>query len=146
MAPLSPAAPDMPAPLDRRDEMLIALRPQVEVALSFGSEVEAFQHQVLRPVLKLQNDALLEAFLAYTGASGMCLAPDRVPAFVQEQLRRNLQLKELLSGMVCGMFTRSEHQFYLQQRAEIRRRINGLLLQRLTDQMQKYAERAGEIE
>jgi hypothetical protein len=136
----------MAPPFERPDELLLALRPQVEVLPSFGSEVEAFQHQVLRPVLKLQNDLLREAFIAYVGASGLSLPRERMARFVQEQFRRNLQLKELLGGMVCGMFTRSEHQFYLQHRAEVRKRINSLLLQRLTDQMQKYAGPAGEIE
>jgi len=43
-----------------RDEIVLALRPELNLAAASGS-VEAFQNDVLRPILKFQNEFLMIA-------------------------------------------------------------------------------------
>ena len=49
-----------------RDKHLINQRPEISSAKIFeaSSSFETFQNQVLRPILKFQNDLLIEVFLS----------------------------------------------------------------------------------
>ncbi|MEM1057274.1 MAG: hypothetical protein AAGI52_17280 [Bacteroidota bacterium] len=121
-----------------RDSSLLALRPSVHADPEAAhSEVEAFLHRTLRPVLKLQN----ETFLALVAAD----VRKRVPGFggfaTEDQrarlanvLRTDSRLKRVLLGVVLGMLTGEELAFALGHEAEVRRRIVALLAERVTSQ------------
>ena len=48
-----------------RDRNIVLLRPKVNINknISFKNDIEKFQNIVLRPILKFQNDLLLELFI-----------------------------------------------------------------------------------
>ena len=48
-----------------RDRNIVLLRPKVNIKknISFKNDIEKFQNIVLRPILKFQNDLLLELFI-----------------------------------------------------------------------------------
>jgi hypothetical protein len=117
----------------------LAIRPQIE-SLPANNPVEDFLHQTLRPVLKLQN----ELFLAITRHffvkrkirfAVMDIAQQKQQ--VQHSIGKDNRLRGLLFGIVVGQFTEEEIGFYLENEAEINRRITQLLVQRLQTQMER---------
>ena len=128
----------MPTPLLRPDAALLALRPAVAgqpAAIPTPATVADFQHQVLRPLLKLQ-DALLRATVADFAADyHLPLAPaDPAEAarLLTELLTRNARLRATIIGLVAGHFTSEEMVFYRENRAELNRRLLDLAQQRIT--------------
>ncbi|WP_367392313.1 hypothetical protein [Lewinella sp. LCG006] len=117
----------------------LAIRPQIE-SLPANNPVEDFLHQTLRPVLKLQN----ELFLAITRHffvkrkvrfANMNLAQQKQQ--VQHSIGKDNRLRGLLFGLVVGQFTEEELGFYLENEAEVNRRITQLLVQRLHTQLER---------
>jgi hypothetical protein len=120
----------------RPDAALLALRPHVDgqpPAIPTPTTVADFQHQVLRPLLKLQHAVLLATVadfaLDYRLPLGSPEATLR-PALT-ELLTRNVRLRATLTGLVCGFFTQEELAFYRQHRNELNRRLLDLAQQRV---------------
>ena len=121
-----------------RDRALLALRPAVAADPDAAvSDVEAFLHRTLRPVLKLQNDALL-ALVAADVAKRVPgfdrFAPDDRRERLAQTLRQDSRLKRVLVGVVYGALTSSELAFALAHEAEVRRRVVALLAERVASQ------------
>ena len=131
-----------------RDAGLVALRPEIasaDPALA-ATDIEAFLHRTLRPVLKLQNDTLLalvadhvrrliKGFAAY--------APDDARARLDALLKTDSRLKRTLVGVVLGALTADELAFALRHEAEVRRRIVALVTERVRSQADVVAALAG---
>lgn len=129
-----------------RDSALLALRPTVDAdPEATASEVEAFLHLTLRPVLKLQNPVLLQLVARDVAR--------RIPGFsdfaVDDQrdrlattLRSDSRLKQALVGVVYGAFTEAELAFALDHLAEVRRRTLALLTERVLSQVETVGELA----
>ncbi len=121
-----------------RDRALLSLRPPVDAdPEAAATDVEAFLHRTLRPVLKLQNEALLALVAADVrkrapGFDGF--APDDRRQRLAETLRRDSRLKRVLLGVVYGALTREELAFALAHEAEVRRRVVALLAARVASQ------------
>jgi len=125
-----------------RDDELIKLRPTVATATEQEGEMENFQNQTLRPILKLQNDLLLQVFSHHLQkrktrqTGGLDLMPDREKAvFIQNGIQKDVAFRHLLIGMVAGHFTLAEWRFFALHEAELTRRIATLLTQRLQSQL-----------
>lgn len=120
----------------RPDAALLALRPHVEgqpPAIPTPATVADFQHQVLRPLLKLQHAVLLATVadfaLDYRLPLGSPEATLR-PALT-ELLARNARLRATLIGLITGLFTQEELAFYRPHRSELNRRLLDLAEQRV---------------
>ena len=128
-----------------RDAALLALRPAIAARPEdAGTPAEAFLHRTLRPVLKLQNETLLELVArevakrvpGYTG-----FAPADQRARLGQMLRTDSRVKRTLLGVVLGALTREELAFALDHDAEVRRRTVALLAERVTSQTEAVAAR-----
>ena len=121
--------------MQNRDQHLLALRPQLGLSLEQSTEMERFQNETLRPVLKLQHDALLAFFIAHVrahyGNSFEHMIPIDQQQFIAKTLRSDLVLRNQLIGMALGQFTLPELAFYTQHTDELRRRLTSLLVQRV---------------
>ena len=131
------------------DDALRALRPNIPVDTSRSTPVETFQHETLRPVLKLLNSNLLALVTSYLTKYGTGFA--EMDQADQRRKLRNLvstdrRLKRTLVGMAMGHFTEDEFAFYLAHRHELRRRMVDLLETRVVDQVEAIAGRAEENE
>jgi hypothetical protein len=117
----------------RTKEQLIQLRPQIQREATEFSAAEQFQNEVLRPVLKFQHQLFLHEW-------------QENPIFqpVQKantmEARRQLLAKlfskqtpyiQRLVGMIVGLFTQEEYQFYLKEKVVLDKRIRALLITRL---------------
>lgn len=140
--PGSEAAGLQHPPASDRDRALHDVRPVVPVDTSESRPVERFQHEVLRPVLKLLNPVILQIVTRYltkygTGFAGMDRA-DQVRR-LDNLLTQDSRLKRTLQGMAIGHFTEDEAAFYLDHESELRRRMVELVTQRVVDQVDRVA-------
>jgi hypothetical protein len=126
-----------PLPASRPDAALLALRPAIEgqpAAIPTPTAVADFQHQVLRPLLKLQHPVLLATVTDFAHEYRLPLATaDATQAhrLLTELLSRNARLRATIVGVVTGLFTSDELTFYRQHRNELNRRLLDLAQQRV---------------
>ncbi|MEL6632575.1 MAG: glyoxalase [Bacteroidota bacterium] len=121
-----------------RDSQLLTLRPKVEVQNTFGNEVEAFQHTVLRPILKAQNELILMQFHAWLGENKQQPSPEKALELIPHALKTHKRLRATYFGLVSGWFTKDEYQFYLKHQREIHRRMTTMLIERLRSQRDQW--------
>lgn len=131
--------------LSPADAALLALRPPVasEPGTGPAATVGDFLHRTLRPVLKLQNPRLLAAvadFLLDHHMPFRAAGPAERQRLVAELLTRNTKLRYTVVGLVTGLFTTEETQFYRAHRPELNRRLLELAVRRTQDQTEAVAE------
>lgn len=127
----------IPASPTPTDAALLALRPAIAgqpAAIPTPTTVADFQHQVLRPVLKLQHAVLLATVSDFAHDYHLPLAtaaPTEATRLLTELLTRNTRLRATIVGLVVGLLTQPELVFYRQHRAELNRRLLDLAEQRV---------------
>lgn len=117
----------------------LRLRPEIKTEATVKPD-ERFLHQTLRPVLKLQNDLLLEItrhFLLKRKVKLAKMSPDQRNQQIQHSIGKDNRLRGLLFGCILGQFTTEELNFYLANEGESNRRITQLLVQRLQTQIER---------
>jgi len=133
----------------RPDAALLALRPviadQPPVGAPFAT-VADFQHQVLRPLLKLQHGVLLATVADFIHDYRLPLTrPDaELSAALTELLTRNARLRATITGLVVGHFTQEELTFYRPHRNELNRRLLDLAQQRLLSSLPELRQLVAE--
>lgn len=123
-----------------RNTGLRQLRPSIQANLDENPENSAghFQNATLRPILKLQNELLLQLFRHYLhkskGGFFQLARPEQL-AFIANSIRRDQHFRNLLTGVIVGHFTEEEWAIFAPQEQELTKRIANLLIQRLSDQV-----------
>ena len=111
------------------------LRPTVDFPISEEStEVENFQNQTLRPILKLQNDlyvALFESYAMRQKSDYETLSGAKKRTFIEQSLQKDMVLKNTFIGITIGLFTIDEIAVYATQSKDYNRRIITMLIERL---------------
>lgn len=126
-------------PHPRPDAALLALRPAIAgqpAPLPAPDTVADFQHQVLRPLLKLQHPvlaALLTDFARDYRLPDPTTHPTEAARQRHELLTRNTRLRATLTGAIVGLLTAPELAFYQQHRNELNRRLLELAVERLSN-------------
>lgn len=121
--------------LSLRGEALGTVNPQ-------SSPEEAFQNTTLRPVLKLQNDLLVEAFINYTHKQKnhfSTLNIDKKLQYIENAIHKDIKFRNALKGMIIGFFTADEFKTYTLNSSNLNKRMMNLLIDRLKDQVQLLA-------
>jgi len=136
-------------PFTRPDAALLALRPAIAgqpAAIPTPTAVADFQHQVLRPLLKLQHPLLLATVADFIHDYRLPLTrPDaELSAALTELLTRNARLRATITGLVVGHFTQEELTFYRPHRNELNRRLLDLAQQRLLSSLPELRQLAAE--
>lgn len=122
-----------------RDKHLINQRPEISSAkiVEATSSFEAFQNQVIRPILKFQNDLLIEVFLSRIKTKNQDLSAlsfTEKQEIIKAQFKTNTTLKQMLLGCVVGLLTTEEFNYYNANTSNINKRIFSMLKERLFDQ------------
>ncbi len=120
---------------ESRDEAALKeLRPVLPLE-ELDQLIENFQNQVLRPVLKMQNDVLLDLLLMQPNVDSVIAHKGKRTVF-SERLRIFIQqpiLRGALLGCVLGCLTREELKVYKTNTKEFNKRIFQMTLHRLVD-------------
>lgn len=124
-----------------RDLHLLQIRPEISSAIVSENmrPDEKFQNKTLRPVIKLQNDLLLEAFRNYIQKHKnvfQSMTVDRKLLYIQNAIQKDIKFRNSLKGMVIGQFTIEEYQFYITNSSALNKRMMNLVKERIQDGIQ----------
>ena len=123
-----------------KDKNIVLLRPKVNSNknISYKNDIEKFQNIVLRPILKFQNDLLLQLFIFEFEKSKTkfdLIKNEQKIELIINNLKYNNKLKQILLGTIIGMFTNKDNNFYKTNYSKINKRIFSMLNDRLIDQL-----------
>jgi hypothetical protein len=121
-----------------RDELL-ALRPLIPIAnFDDTSMIERFQNDTIRPVIKMQHELLIGMFKAHPLVKNS-MKPKGPRLEFQKKVRELISgqsaLKSQFTGIIIGMLTSQEFEFYLLNQSELNKRIHSMVCQRIADSL-----------
>ena len=118
----------------------LRIRPSLTTAPTPEGVPEHFQNQTLRPVLKMQNELLLELvrhFLIKRKVKLAHLNEVERRQQISHSIAKDNRLRSLLFGCVLGQFTTEELAYYLTHEGEVNRRLSTLLTERVVSQVDR---------
>lgn len=104
-----------------------------------SSVEEHFQNETLRPILKLQNDLIIQIFKNYLIQSKVQfsdLSIDGKMTLVGNAIAKDTQLQNTLKGVIIALFTSNEYLLYFSIQSAINKRIRTMLIERIQSQLQ----------
>jgi hypothetical protein len=117
----------------RKEDKLLGLREEILTEKSEQTPIEQFQNTTIRPILKYQHTILIVFFNAnihvqYIVSANYSLLKkqNQLKLFASKQLAFRAQLL----GMVTGLFTEAEFEFYLSEKVNLDKRIASMILDR----------------
>ena len=117
----------------RKEEKLLGLREEILTKKSEQTPIEQFQNLTIRPILKYQHTILIVFFSSNVHVQYIVSAnfstlkkQNQLKLFVSKQLAFRAQLL----GIVTGLFTELEFEFYLSEKVNIDKRITNMILER----------------
>lgn len=123
-----------------RKAALINLRPKLQLDTNPNGQLESFQNNILRPILKFQNDLLVEylhthpQFIPQSSKINK-QDPKSYAQVISKFVKSNNAFRHKLYGMVCGLMTVEEYKIYLHDASEYNRRIVTMYIQRVLSQV-----------
>ena len=112
-------------------------RPILSDLVNAGtSDVERFQNEVIRPIIKMQHNLLIAFFKSYVQQRKIdfiSLTLEKKTKHIRSMLTKDINFKNILLGSIIGHFSMDEFSFYHQNTSEVNRRIVQITKQRLQD-------------
>lgn len=133
--------------MNERSNNLLRIRPQLlsaKVNDTMSAE-EQFQNRTLRPIIKLQNNLLLEAFQNYIVKHKYkynSLNQEEQLQYIEKSIQKDIKFRNSLKGMLIGQFTVEEYKLYIQNSSALNKRMMSMVIYRIKDQMQFFDEPA----
>lgn len=118
-------------------------------SMPFGNELasslpeEKFQNQTLRPILKWQNELLLEVFRNYASKQKgvfFSLSPEKKEAYIENVIQKDIKFRNTIKGIVIGLFSLEEFQDYIKNSSNLNKRMMNLVIERLKSQIMVISE------
>ena len=102
------------------------------------SDLERFQNEVLRPIIKMQNNLLITFFKNYI--KNRKIEFNKLGVEFQEKrinsiLTKDINFKNILIGSIIGHLEENEIEIYFKSKTEINKRIIQIIKQRLQDNL-----------
>jgi hypothetical protein len=117
----------------RKEDKLLGLREEILTEKSEQTPIEQFQNTTIRPILKYQHTILIVFFNSnvhvqyiVSANSSLLKKQNQLKLFVSKQLAFRAQLL----GIVTGLFTDAEFEFYLSEKVNSDKRITNMILER----------------
>lgn len=114
-------------------------RPKLEIpSFEATSDIEKFQNQSLRPILKFQNEVYVAIFSTYVKklkVDSSKLVQERRNLFMEQSILKNAALKNMLIGITIGLLSNEEIKFYVTESKELNKRIISMVIERLKNQI-----------
>ncbi len=128
--------------MNQRNQFINEFRGEALGTISPEStDIERFQNQTLRPILKLQNELLLAIFSHYiykNKTSFYDFSSAKKTTFIENSIQKDTKLRNTLQGMIIGLFTNVEYAFYIENPSELNKRMMQMLIERLKSQLQLF--------
>ncbi len=127
--------------MNERTSSLLKMRPTIvavkEIPGTSGEEL--FQNNTLRPVIKLQDELLIAAFLNYVDKhKGIFydLSLEKRLQYIDTCIHKDMKFRNSLKGMIIGQFTIEEYKTYILHSSALNKRMMNLVIGCLKDQIQ----------
>lgn len=128
--------------MTQRDVFLKEFRGQTIGAVSNQSSTEElFQNEVLRPILKLQNDLFVASFINHLTKNKIDFNTHSIEkklVIIENAIQKDIKFRNALKGMIIGLFTTHEYAIYIKNSSSLNKRMMGMLIERLKSQVQLF--------
>ena len=126
--------------MDQRDAFLKEFRGEtIGTVTHQSSSDELFQNEVLRPILKLQNDLFIASFINHLGKNRIdfnSFSVEKKLATIENAIQKDIKFRNALKGMIIALFTIDEYELYIKNSSSLNKRMMGMLIERLKSQVQ----------
>jgi hypothetical protein len=103
------------------------------------SPEELFQNNTLRPILKFQNDLLMELFIVYATKNKnvfFSLSIEKKNIYIEKATTSDIAFRNQLIGVIVGLFSVEEYLEYAKNSSNLNKRIITMLIERWKSQLQ----------
>ena len=118
----------------------LTIRPILTYEIEAQTDIEKFQNAVLRPILKMQNDLLIQIFKHYCekrkGIFDKLSEKDK-SIYIEQAVKMDMKFKHYLEGIITGLFTLEEYNKFMENEDELTKRMINMMVQRLQSQVLK---------
>jgi hypothetical protein len=125
--------------MNERDVFLKEFRGETIGSVSSQSTSdEIFQNEVLRPILKLQNDLFIASFKNYItkyNSDFYTQTIEKKLAAVENSIQKDIKYRNALKGMIIGLFSIDEYALYIKNSSSLNKRMMTMLIERLKSQI-----------
>ncbi|MFQ3173088.1 MAG: hypothetical protein ACI9WT_000600 [Flavobacterium sp.] len=114
---------------------------------SQSSSDETFQNEVLRPILKLQNDLFIASFKNFITkykSDFYSQTTEQKLVAIENSIQKDIKYRNALKGMVIGLFTVDEYSIYIKNSSSLNKRMMTMLIERLKSQVQLFENSGAE--
>jgi N-acetylmuramoyl-L-alanine amidase CwlA len=128
--------------MSERDTFLKEFRGQtIGSVTNQSSSEESFQNEVLRPILKLQNDLFIVSFINYIEKNKTDFysqTTEKKMLTIENAIQKDIKFRNALKGMIIGLFTADEYSKYIKNSSSLNKRMMSMLIERLKSQVQLF--------
>jgi hypothetical protein len=128
--------------MNQRDVFLKEFRGEtIGSVTDQSSSDEVFQNEVLRPILKLQNDLFIASFANHVAKNKIdfsTFSVEKKLAMIENAIQKDIKYRNALKGMIIGLFTADEYAQYIKNSSSLNKRMMGMLIERLKSQVQLF--------
>jgi hypothetical protein len=128
--------------MENRDAFLKEFRGEtIGTVTHQSSSDELFQNEVLRPILKLQNDLFIASFINHLAKNKIdfdSFSVEKKLTTIENAIQKDIKFRNALKGMIIGLFTTDEYGQYIQNSSSLNKRMMGMLIERLKSQVQLF--------
>ena len=128
--------------MTQRDVFLSEFRGQtIGTVTNQSSSDEQFQNEVLRPILKLQNDLFVASFINHLTKNKIdfnAYSIEKKLVIIENAIQKDIKFRNALKGMIMGLFTTDEYILYIKNSSSLNKRMMGMLIERLKSQVQLF--------
>jgi len=125
-------------------QMKINERPILSNLVMKGTlDIEKFQNEVIRPIIKMQHNLLIALFQDYIKQRKMDfinLKKEKQVERINTILTKDTNFKSIILGIIIGHFSTNELKFFVQNSSEFKKRIIQIVKHRLEDNQQVILE------
>lgn len=128
--------------MEKRDLFLKEYRGEtIGIVTSQSSSDESFQNEVLRPIIKLQNDLFIASFVNYIAkykGDFYTQTINKKLSIIENAIQKDIKFRNALKGMIIGLFTSDEYALYIKNSSSLNKRMMGILIESLKNQVQLF--------
>ena len=125
--------------MNDRDTFLKNFRGQTIGSVNAqSSSDESFQNEVLRSILKLQNDLFTACFINYIEKNKTDFysqTTEKKMSIIENAIQKDIKFRNVLKGMIIGLFTTYEYAEYKKNSSSLNKRMMSMLIERLKSQV-----------
>ncbi|GAA4899200.1 hypothetical protein GCM10023311_25530 [Flaviramulus aquimarinus] len=129
--------------MNSRQSNLKGIRPEI-LSTTINDNMsndERFQNLVLRPIIKLQNDLLIQVFKNYIAKHKSVfydLPLEKRMDYIENAIQKDMKLRNAMKGMIIGLFTVEEYLIYIENSSALNKRMMNITKDRLLSHIQLF--------